>query len=95
MIQCFINFVKKLPKHYYDVYGLSEFEKLSEKAIAKRLALPLETVKMRLHRARAKLYDQLRMNCRCYHNERGEFMGDRKMPDREENQVGRAKKFQQ
>ena len=28
MIQCFIDFVRKLPKHYYNVFVLSEFEKL-------------------------------------------------------------------
>jgi RNA polymerase sigma-70 factor (ECF subfamily) len=78
MIQCFIDFVRKLPRQYYEVYVLSEFEELSDKAIAKRLSLPLETVKMRLHRARAKLYDELRAHCRCYYNERGELMGDLK-----------------
>ena len=78
MIQCFVDFVRKLPRHYYEVYALSEFEELSNKAIAKRLSLPLETVKMRLHRARARLYDELRAHCRCYYNERGELMGDPK-----------------
>ncbi len=77
MIQCFFDFVGKLPKNYYEVYMLSEFEGLPDRAISRRLSLPLETVKMRLHRARTKLYDELRANCRCYYNERGEIMGDR------------------
>jgi RNA polymerase sigma-70 factor (ECF subfamily) len=54
---------------------LSEFEELSDKAIARTLSLPVETVKIRLHRARTKLYEQLREHCRCYYNERGELMG--------------------
>jgi len=78
MIQCFIDFVKRLPRQYYDVYVLSEFEELPDKEISRKLSLPLETVKIRLHRARAKLYDELRAHCRCYHNERGELMGGRK-----------------
>lgn len=78
MVQCFVEFVRKLPKTYYEVYALNEFEELPDKAISKRLALPLETVKMRLHRARTRLYQELRLHCRCYYNERGELMGDRK-----------------
>ena len=75
MIRCFLDFVTKLPASYYQVYALSEFEELPDKMISRRLSLPLETVKMRLHRARTKLYEQLRANCRCYVNERGELMG--------------------
>jgi len=89
MIQCFLDFVRKLPKNYYEVYVLSEFEELPDRAISKRLSLPLETVKMRLHRARAKLYEELRMHCRCYYSERGELMGDRKRPGQKEDEIQR------
>ncbi len=78
MVECFLEFVQHLPKSYYEVYILSEFEELSDKEISKKLSLPLETVKMRLHRARERLYRELRANCRCYYNERGELMGDLK-----------------
>ena len=78
MIRCYLDFVRQLPKKYYDVYVLSELEELPDKAISKKLSLPLETVKMRLHRARAMLYQELRAHCRCYYNERGEIMGDLK-----------------
>ncbi len=78
MIQCYLDFVRQLPGKYYDVYVLSELEELPDKAISKRLSLPLETVKMRLHRARGMLYQELRAHCRCYFNERGEIMGDLK-----------------
>jgi RNA polymerase sigma-70 factor (ECF subfamily) len=77
MIQCFLEFVRKLPKNYYEVYVLSEFEGLSDRAISMRLLLSLETVKMRLHRARTRLHTELRANCRCYHTERGELVGER------------------
>ena len=78
MVECYLEFVKKLPRQYFDVYALSEFEELADKEISERLSLPLETVKIRLHRARAKLYDELRAHCHCYYNERGELMGGRK-----------------
>ncbi len=78
MVQCYLDFVKELPRDYFDVYALSELEELRDKEISERLSLPLETVKMRLHRAREKLYNELRAHCRCYYNERGELMGGRK-----------------
>jgi RNA polymerase sigma-70 factor (ECF subfamily) len=76
MIACYLDYVSELPRHYYQVYVLSEFEDLSNEEIARRLSVSLGTVKIRLHRARAKLYDELRRNCRCYQNERGELMGE-------------------
>jgi RNA polymerase sigma-70 factor (ECF subfamily) len=78
MIQCYLDFVTKLPKHYYDVYVLSELEGLQDKTISRQLSIPLETVKIRLHRARARLYEELRTHCRCYYNDRGQLMGTRK-----------------
>jgi RNA polymerase sigma-70 factor, ECF subfamily len=78
MIACYLDYVRELPRDHYVVYALSEFEELSNEAIARRLSVSLGTVKIRLHRARAKLYEQLRQNCRCYHNARGELMGEPK-----------------
>jgi RNA polymerase sigma-70 factor (ECF subfamily) len=78
MVECYLGFVKDLPKTYSNVYVLSEIEGFSDKEISKRLSLPLQTVKMRLHRARNRLYKQLRTHCRCYCNERGEIMADLK-----------------
>jgi RNA polymerase sigma-70 factor (ECF subfamily) len=70
--------VKQLPRSYYVVYVLSEFEHLSSEEIGRRLSVSPGTVKIRLHRARAKLYDELRRNCQCYHNAHGELMGEPK-----------------
>ena len=76
MVACYLDYVRRLPRPYYLVYALSEFEDLSNQEIAARLRLSLGTVKIRLHRARAVLYGELRRNCRCYQNERGELMGE-------------------
>jgi RNA polymerase sigma-70 factor, ECF subfamily len=76
MIACYLDFVRRLPRHYSLAYALSEFEELSNQEIADRLSLSLGTVKIRLHRARALLHGELRRNCRCYQNERGELMGE-------------------
>jgi RNA polymerase sigma-70 factor, ECF subfamily len=65
MQQCYIDFVKKLPKNYYEIYALSEFEGLSDAEIADKLSISVETVKVRMHRARTKLYEELRKNCSC------------------------------
>ncbi|HSD27504.1 MAG TPA: RNA polymerase sigma factor [Vicinamibacteria bacterium] len=76
MVACYLDYVRRLPRRYYVVYALSEFEDLKDQEIADRLSLSLGTVKIRLHRARALLYGELRRNCRCYVNERGELMGE-------------------
>jgi RNA polymerase sigma-70 factor (ECF subfamily) len=74
MIACYLDYVKELPPTYHEVYVLSEFEDLSNEEIARRLSVSLGTVKIRLHRAREALNRQLRRNCQCYHNARGELM---------------------
>lgn len=81
MVACYLDYVKQLAPPYYEVYVLSEFEHLANDEIARRLGLSLATVKIRLHRARARLYDELRRNCRCYVNERGELMGEPRPAD--------------
>ncbi len=75
-IACYLEYVRRLPRRYYAVYALSELEELTNQEIADRLSLSLGTVKIRLHRARALLYGELRRRCRCYQNERGELMGE-------------------
>ena len=78
MVACYLDYVRQLPSKYYEVYVLSEFEELPNEDIARRLSLSLGTVKIRLHRARARLYDELRRDCACYQNQRGELMGEPK-----------------
>lgn len=78
MIACYLDYVKKLPRLLFPVYVLSEIEGLSDKEIAERLSITVGTAKIRLHRARTWLYEELRKNCRCYVNARGELMGEPK-----------------
>ncbi len=75
MIDCYLDYVRRLPPGYNEVYVPSEFEGLTNQEIARRLSLSLGTVKIRLHRARSRLFAELRRNCSCYVNERGELMG--------------------
>jgi len=76
MVACYLEYLESLPHDFYEVYVLSEFEDLTNPEIARRLSLPVSTVKIRLHRARARLHEELRRNCRCYRNERGELMAE-------------------
>lgn len=74
MLACYLDYVEALPANYFDVYRLSEFDELSNEDIARRLSLTVGTVKIRLHRARAKLFEQLRRDCQCYVGEHGDLM---------------------
>jgi RNA polymerase sigma-70 factor (ECF subfamily) len=78
MVACYLDFVNQLPQDSREVYVLTEFEGLSSQDIARRLSLSVGAVKIRLHRARTKLNDELRRNSKCYYNERGELMAEPK-----------------
>jgi RNA polymerase sigma-70 factor (ECF subfamily) len=62
---CFGNFVEKLPASYRAVYVLCELEELTNQETAEILGLSLEVVKIRLHRGRARLLQELRMHCKA------------------------------
>ncbi len=64
MYECFENFVEKLPANYRIVFVLSELEELTNNEIAEILGLSLDTVKIRLHRGRTRLYQELRTHCK-------------------------------
>jgi RNA polymerase sigma-70 factor, ECF subfamily len=64
--ECLGGFIQKLPQDYRTVMVLSELERLSNKEIAGILGISLPTVKIRLHRARARLKDDLLNNCEYY-----------------------------
>jgi RNA polymerase sigma-70 factor, ECF subfamily len=74
MMQCYIDYVEQLPEKYYEIYVLDEFEGLSNQEIADRLSISLDTVKIRLHRARNELNELLRKNCNCYSDKNGNIM---------------------
>jgi RNA polymerase sigma-70 factor (ECF subfamily) len=78
MNECIRNFIEKLPENYKTVLVLSELEGLKNQEIAEIVGLSLDTVKIRLHRARAKLKEQLETHCNFYRDERNELACDLK-----------------
>ncbi len=78
MNSCIRNFIENLPENYKAVVILSELEELKNKEIAEVLHLTLDTVKIRLHRARAQLRKKLQSNCSFYRNEQNELSCDLK-----------------
>ena len=76
MNACIRNVVSKLPEIYRTVIILSEIEGLKKEEIAEILGLSLETAKIRLHRARAKLKEELSRHCILYRDERNELACD-------------------
>ncbi len=74
MDDCILNFINKLPESYRTVIVLSEFEGLNNNAIAEILGVTLDTVKIRLHRAREKLKELLAGNCGSEWVEGNEFV---------------------
>ncbi len=81
MTACVRGVVDQLPENYRTVLVLSEFEELTNPEIAEVLGLSLETVKIRLHRARTHLRKALESECSFYRDERNELMCDRKSED--------------
>jgi RNA polymerase sigma-70 factor (ECF subfamily) len=63
--ECFIEFVQDLPLNYRTVVVLSELEELKDSEIAEILGLSLEVVKMRLHRGRVRLLQELKAHCKA------------------------------
>jgi RNA polymerase sigma-70 factor (ECF subfamily) len=78
MNSCIREIIDKLPQDFRTVLILSDFEELKDHEISEILGLSLNTVKIRLHRARAKLREALECLCTFYHDERSELACDRK-----------------
>lgn len=74
MITCYLGFVDKLPLIYKSVYVLSELNGRTNRDIAEILGITLETVKIRLHRARSMLREELQSGCSSYYNEHNDLM---------------------
>lgn len=80
MSACVREFINKLSPNYRTVVILSDLEGLSNQEIADVLNISLDNVKIRLHRARAKLKEFLDHGCDFYHNEQNILVCDRKQP---------------
>ena len=78
MSECVTEFIDKLPLNYRIVLILSEIKGLSNQEIADILEISIENVKIRLHRARAKLKAALKDGCDFYYNEQNTLACDRK-----------------
>ena len=68
MSGCVQDLMAQLPESYRAVLVLSETEGMKNGEIADVLGVSLETVKIRLHRARARLKNILEANCSFYHD---------------------------
>lgn len=70
MNSCIRAFIDELPEVYRTVIILSEFEGFKNKEIAEILGLSLDSVKIRLHRAKQKLKEDFSKNCNFYRDDR-------------------------
>jgi RNA polymerase sigma-70 factor (ECF subfamily) len=78
MNACIRNVIKKLPEEYRAVIVLGELEEFKNSEIAEILQVSLDTVKIRLHRARAKLKKELEVLCSFYRDDRNVLSCDLK-----------------
>lgn len=63
MNECIKEFIYRLPDDYSVVLVLSELEDYKIKEISELLDISQNTIKVRLHRARAKLRDEINSGC--------------------------------
>ena len=78
MNECIRDFIDNLPDNYRTVILLSELEGFKNQEIAEIIGISLDTVKIRLHRARVKLKEELESGCDFYHSEESELACNRK-----------------
>lgn len=78
MSDCIREFVDRLPPDYRTIITLNELKGFSNREIAEILDISLETAKIRLHRARAKLKEILETGCDFYLDDSSELACDRK-----------------
>jgi RNA polymerase sigma-70 factor (ECF subfamily) len=78
MNDCIRSFIERLPTDNRTILVLSELEGLKNSEIAEILGVSLGVVKVRLHRARAKLRHELETHCSFYRDERNELACDLK-----------------
>jgi RNA polymerase sigma-70 factor (ECF subfamily) len=77
MNACIHEFIERLPESYRTAMVLSELEGFKNAEIAAILGISLDTVKIRLHRAREKLRRDLQSGCSFHRDTRNELGCDR------------------
>jgi len=78
MNDCIMEYILRLPDNYSTVLVLSDIEGHSNREIADILELSLGTVKIRLHRARARLKQELSEACILTYNSNNELECERR-----------------
>jgi RNA polymerase sigma-70 factor, ECF subfamily len=63
--ECYCDCLETLPMSYRTIVALSELEDLAANEIAEVLGLSLEVVKIRLHRGRKRLLQELKSHCKA------------------------------
>jgi RNA polymerase sigma factor (sigma-70 family) len=76
MLHCLLSFINKLPTGQRAVVTLSFFEGLKNAEIAKILGINVQTVKMRLQRARSSLVAELEAHCGWFRDARNHLTWD-------------------
>ncbi len=76
MNACVRGVIDQLPDDYRTAIVLSDLEGFKDAEIAKILGLTLSTTKIRLHRARTRLKQELSTRCVFYRNEENELSCD-------------------
>ena len=79
MNKCISGLIDRLPDDYRTAITLSDLGGFQNMEIAEMLGVSLETVKIRLHRARKQLKESMETNCTLYRDERNELACDRKI----------------
>ena len=83
MSDCIQSFIGRLPPSYRTVLVLHDLQGLKNREIADVLDCSLDTVKIRLHRARKKLRASLDAGCDFAHDERNVFVCEPKAENEE------------
>ena len=63
--ECYCDCIETLPLSYRTIIQLSELEKFAANEIAEILGLSLDLVKIRLHRGRKRLLEELKSHCKA------------------------------
>lgn len=79
MSDCIQGFLKELPESYRTVLVLSDMEGLKNAEVAEVLGVTPGTVKIRLHRARARFKKSLESHCSFYRDRDNTILCDRKI----------------
>ena len=78
MGECVSEILHRLPESYRTVLALSDCEEVSDKSIASILGVTVGAAKIRLHRARTRLKEELELDCSFYRDDRNVLCCDRK-----------------